>query len=386
MLHRVVITGIGCLTPIGNSYEEVSNSLFSGISGISYCDTLKWYFGKVNLDIDSRFDRLDMQITDKVARGAYLAYLQSVKNSGTKPDGLYLGVSNNSTFEAEKSYKDLFDKDRVRPSTLVTLMMNSAVNFISLREKIKGPAITYSAACSSSSLAIGEAYKAISRGDYKCLAAGGTEFSLTNMMLRCWQSMLAVDKESKPFSKSRKGIVLSEGAVIFIMENLSSALERQATIYAEIVGYGVGCNSETLTKPNLEGQVDVIQKALKDLSLEDITYINAHGTGTPVGDIVELSSISTVFKDLTNNIPISSTKKLHGHLLGASGAMETLSCISVLNRDKVIPNWELEDPDSDIPRDIFLPTQVLYKKQKICMNNTFAFGGTNVSLAFRKYY
>lgn len=386
MTHRVVITGVGCLTPLGNNFAEVQNSLMAGIPGISISSELNWPVGSVNFDIDSYFDRFDIQVTDRFARGGYLTYCQAKHDSGTIPEGIYLGVSNGAGHETNRAYRELFDKDRVRPNTLITLMLNSAVNFITKKEQINGPAFTFSAACASSSIAIGEAYRAIRNGDYNILAAGGSDFSLTTMSLRCWQSMMAAAKESKPFSQSRKGIILSEGSVILFLENLQSALARKAKIYGEIVGYGISCGAETITKPNEKGQKDAIEKAITNINVDDITYINAHGTGTPIGDIVELQSIAAVFKEKTPQIPISSTKNLHGHLLGSSGCMEMLSCLTVLKNDKVIPNWHLNDPDKDIPNEIFLPTSIVDKTQKVCLNNTFAFGGTNIVIAMEKYH
>lgn len=386
MTHRVVITGIGCLTPLGNSFLEVENSVLSGTSGISVSESLEWPVGSVNFDIDSKFERFDLQVTDRFARGGYIAFCQAKKDSGVNAEGIYLGVSNGAGHEAQRAYKELFDKDKVRPNTLITLMLNSAVNFITRKEQINGPAFTFSAACASSSIAIGEAYRAIRNGDYNVLAAGGSDFSLTTMSLRCWQSMMAAAKESKPFSQSRKGIILAEGSVILILENLKSALSRGAKIYGEIIGYGISCGAETITKPNQKGQIDAIEKAITNINVDDITYINAHGTGTPIGDIVELQSIAAVFKEKTQQIPVSSTKNLHGHLLGSSGCMEMLSCITVLKNDKIIPNWNLNDPDKDIPKEIFLPTSIIDKTQKVCLNNTFAFGGTNIVIAMEKYY
>ena len=386
MPNRVVITGVGCLTPLGNNFQEVQNSLLTGTTGIANSESLDWPVGSVKYDIDSEYDRFDLQVTDRFARGGYLAYRQARQDSGISPEGIYLGVSNGAGHEAQKAYSELFEKDRVRPNTLITFMLNSAVNFITKKEQINGPAFTFSAACASSSIAIGEAYKAIRNGDYNVLAAGGSDFCLTTMSLRCWQAMMATGKESKPFSQTRKGIVLSEGSVILFLENLDSALARKAPIYGEIVGYGISCGAETITKPNQQGQIDAIKKAIANLNVDDITYINAHGTGTPVGDIVELHSILSVFGDKTKNIPVSSTKNLHGHLLGNSGGMEMLSCLTVLLNDKIIPNWNLTDPDKDIPKEIFLPTSIIDKTQKVCLNNTFAFGGTNIVLALEKYH
>jgi 3-oxoacyl-[acyl-carrier-protein] synthase II len=177
---------------------------------------------------------------------------------------------------------------------------------------------------------------------------------------------------------------MSEGSVIFILENYDKAVARGANIYCEIVGYGVSNGSESVTKPNTEGQIKCMSLALKDHDIQEVTYINAHGTGTPIGDLVELKSIENIFGKYTSEIPISSTKGLHGHLFGASGAIETLACITILENNSIIPNWNLDEKDTDISSNIFLPTQPLYNKQKIVLNNSFGFGGTNITLAFKR--
>jgi 3-oxoacyl-(acyl-carrier-protein) synthase len=169
--------------------------------------------------------------------------------------------------------------------------------------------------------------------------------------------------------------------VVYILEQRERAVARGARIYAEIVGYGISCGSETVTKPSEDSQVTAIKSAIKDIDPGRVTYINAHGTGTPVGDLVELSSIQQVFG---SGVPISSTKAIHGHLLGNAGAMELIACLGVLASDQVIPNWNLTDPDPAIPNGTYLPTEVVDHPQDVCLNNSFAFGGTNVVLALAK--
>ena len=383
MNHRVVITGIGAYTPLGNSFQQVQSELYAGNSGLT-AHTLGISAGQVTYDIDAKFDRFDIQITDRIARAAYLAYVDAKEDSKTNVDGVYFGTGAGGAGEISKSHDSLYKSGRVRPTSLVTSMLNGAANFIAAKDQITGPVFTYSAACSSSSVALGEAYRAIAHGDVTTMAAGGGEFCLTPLVIAQWKAMQALSDCCKPFSESRNGIALGEGAVIYILENRDSAIARGAHIYAEIVGYGNSCGAETMTKPNEAGQIAAIKSAIKNIDPHAVTYINAHGTGTPAGDLVELSSIHQVFGERTQEIPVSSTKVLHGHLLGNSGAMELLACLAVLDTDSVIPNWQLADPDPAISEHIWLPTSTVAKKQQVCLNNSFAFGGTNIVMAFQK--
>jgi 3-oxoacyl-(acyl-carrier-protein) synthase len=231
-------------------------------------------------------------------------------------------------------------------------------------------------------VSIGEAYKAIKYGEVSVMAAGGAEFCLSPILVDQWRAMRAMGTKSAPFSATRDGIILGEGSVVYVLESMDHALARNAVIHAEIVGYGISCGSETLTKPSEQGQISAMQSALRGIEPTRVTYINAHGTGTPVGDLVELGSIQKVFG---SGIPISSTKAIHGHLLGNAGAMEMIACLGVLASDQVIPNWNLTDPDPAIPEGVYLPTEVVEHQQDVCLNNSFAFGGTNVVLALAKF-
>ena len=382
-MRRVVVTGVGSRTPIGNNLLEIKESLFTGKQG-----TKEYLFGSaayvVKDNIDSHFDRFDLNVTDRFTRLAYLSYLDAKSDSSIQPEGIFLGVGyGGGALTYEESYRSLFTKNKVKPTALVCSVVNMGANFIALKENITGPAFTYSTACASASTAIGEAYRKIAYGDYDCLAAGGAEACINELQFAFWKAMNALSDDCKPFSKNRNGITMSEGSVIFILEELDHALKRNANIYGEIVGYGATNGSESVTKPNTPGQIKAMQIATKNILFDDITYINAHGTGTPTGDIVELQSIISLFGDKAKYIPVSSTKSLHGHLFGAAGAIETLACLLALKHDVVIPNWNLDELDNSISKkDINLPTEIYNSKQKVTLNNSFGFGGTNITLAF----
>ena len=386
MKHRVVITGIGAVTPIGNSFDEISESLFTGKSGIVHDEHLGVDVAHINMDVDAEYDNFDIQVTDRLSRAAYIAFRQAKADSGVdQVDGVYFGTGAGSANEVAKTHRDFSVRGKLRPTSLVGAMSNNAANFVATKEQITGPAFTYSAACSSASVAIGEAYKTIAYGDAEIMTAGGGEFCISKILVEQWRAMRALSNQCRPFSASRDGINLSEGTVMYILETLERAQARGAHIYGEIIGYGVSCGAETMTKPNEQGQVAALTMAIKNIDTSRVTYINAHGTGTPVGDLTELASIEKVFGPLTANIPVSSTKALHGHLLGAAGAMELAACLAVLDRNQVVPNWLLTDPDPAISPNINLPTTVVNMQQDVCLNNSFAFGGTNIVLAIAQF-
>jgi 3-oxoacyl-(acyl-carrier-protein) synthase len=381
-MNRVVVTGVGCITPLGNNYEEVVSSMYAGTSAIKFNDVYQTNLARITVDIDSQFDRYDIASTDRFSRAAMLAYLQAKADAGITVDGVYIGTGAGATYEINRAILEYHEKQRVRPNSLVSSMSSGAASFIALRDNITGPVFTHSAACSSSSVSIGEAYKAIKHGEVNVMATGGSEFCISPLMIEQWRTMRALGSKSSPFGADRDGIILGEGSVIYILESLSHAINRGARIYAEIVGYGISCGSETITKPSEDSQVAAMKSAIKDIDAGRVTYINAHGTGTPVGDLVELSSIQRVFE---SGVPISSTKAIHGHLLGNAGAMEMIACLGVLASDQVIPNWNLTNPDTAIPEGTYLPTKIVKHSQDVCLNNSFAFGGTNVVLSLAKF-
>jgi 3-oxoacyl-[acyl-carrier-protein] synthase II len=239
---------------------------------------------------------------------------------------------------------------------------------------------------------MGEAFSKIKSGEYTSLAVVGAESVSTKLNSVWWRNIHAINETEEdprtavsPFSKNRKGTALSEGAVCLFLENLEIALARNAKIYAEIISYSINTGTETFTKPSLSSQKSLMIDAINKVGIDNVTYINAHGTGTPVGDISELQAINEALGSYCKNIPISSTKSLTGHLMGAASAMESISCILTLKNNKVIPNFFLTERDPIINQDIFLPTTPVTSDMNVVLNNSFAFGGTNVILGFKKW-
>lgn len=380
-MNRVVITGVGCITPLGNTYQEVVDAMYAGTSGIKFDEVYQINLARINIDVDGQFDRYDMAVTDRFGRAAMLAYQQARADSNTHVDGVYIGSGAGATYELNRTILEYHEKQRVRPNSLVASMSSGAASFIAAYDSITGPVFTHSAACASSSVSIGEAYRAIKYGEVSAMAAGGSEFCISPVLIEQWRTMRALGTDSQPFGADRDGIILGEGSVVYILEERDRAIDRGARIYAEIVGYGISCGGETITKPSEDAQCAAIDMALKNIDPNYVTYVNAHGTGTPVGDLVELGSIKRM---LAQGVPVSSTKAIHGHLLGCSGAMELIACLGVLERDQIIPNWNLTNPDPAVPEGVNLPTTVVDCPQSIVLNNSFAFGGTNVVLALSK--
>jgi len=380
-MNRVVVTGVGAVTPLGNTYADIVDAMFAGTSGIKFGDVVQANVAKITLDVDSQFDHYDLASTDLFARAAWLAYQQAKTDADTAVDGVYIGTGAGAAHEVSRAILEYDQRKRARPNSLVSSMSSGAASFIATRDNISGPVFTHSAACSSSSVSIGEAYRAIKYGEVGAMAAGGSEFCISPVLVAQWRAMRAMGTRCSPFGADRDGIILGEGSVVYILEEREHAVKRGARIYAEIVGYGISCGSETVTKPSEAAQCAAIDMALKNIDPNCVTYVNAHGTGTPVGDLVELGSIK---KMLVQGVPVSSTKAIHGHLLGCSGAMELIACLGVLERDKVIPNWNLTNPDPTVPEGVNLPTTVIDCPQTIVLNNSFAFGGTNVVLALSK--
>ena len=380
-MNRVVITGVGCITPLGNTYQEVVASMYAGTSGIGFSDISQANVAKITTDIDAPFDSYDLAATDRFGRAALLAYQQARADAKTTVDGVYIGSGAGAAHEVNKAILEHRDRGRVRPNSLVSSMSSGAASFIAVKDNVAGPVFTHSAACASSSVSIGEAYKAIKYGEVNTMAAGGSEFCISPLLVAQWRAMRALGTRCSPFGADRDGIILGEGSVVYILEERERAVARGARIYAEIVGYGISSGSETVTKPSEAAQCAAIDMALRNIDPNCVTYVNAHGTGTPVGDLVELASIKRI---LAQGVPVSSTKALHGHLLGCSGAMELIACLGVLERDQIIPNWNLANPDPAIPEGVNLPTTVVDCPQSVVLNNSFAFGGTNVVLALSK--
>jgi 3-oxoacyl-[acyl-carrier-protein] synthase II len=296
----------------------------------------------------------------------------------------------------EEGYVTIYkeNSDRVKPYTVLSAMNNAAASWIGLDYQLSGPNLTFSTACSSSAVAIGEAWRLIRDGTVDTMIAGGSEAPLTFGTLKAWEAMktLALEDDSdpsascKPFAKDRTGLVLAEGAAILVLEEYEHARQRGAQIYAEMVGYGLCTDTGHITRPSVDGQARAMRLALQSAALtaDAIDYINAHGTGTLQNDTVETAAIKQVCGERAYRIPVSSTKSMHGHLLGAAGALELVVSLLAMKNRAIPPTMNLRIPDPDCDLDYVCGEARRNVALNTVMSNSFAFGGTNAVLIVRQ--
>jgi 3-oxoacyl-[acyl-carrier-protein] synthase II len=341
---------------------------------------------------------------DRVSQFALAAADQALAESGLLLEqedrgriGVYLGSGMGGAETLDAGYATLYrdGSQRIKPYTVLMFMPNAAGAWIALEHGLTGPSLTYSTACSSSAVAVGEAYRAIGRGEVVCALAGGTEAPLTYGTLKAWDAMrtLAIEDprdpavSCKPFAKDRTGLVIGEGAAVLVLEELEHARERGAPIRAELVGYGLTTDAAHITRPSVQGQARAMRLALDDAGLapEAVDYINAHGTGTLQNDAVETAAIKEVFGPRAYRLPVSSTKSMHGHLLGAAGALELIASVLAIEHQAVPPTAHLEVPDPACDLDYVPRLGRSGVQLTTVMSNAFAFGGTNAVLIARSY-
>ena len=407
-MRRVVVTGIGIVTPLGESLNEFFAALVEARSGIRPVPA-SIYSGPACLaaaliDFDaqrfwpphqaSQFDRAT-QLALVAARQALDDASLDRGDDATRTAGVYWGTGLGGAATIEESYRLLhLGNGRVRPSSVVLGMNNAAAGQISIQNGLRGPLLNVSTACSSSASSIGEAYRAIKHGYADLIVAGGSESLVTYGNLRAWDAMQALahadpdqpSRSCKPFSVNRRGIVLGEGAAALLLESADHATARGARVYAEIAGYGNAADATHISKPDADGQVRAMRAALADAELApaDIGYLNAHGTATTIGDLVETCAIKRVFGAAAHALPISSTKALHGHLMGATGAVEMVAAIGALTRGIIPPTAHLDEPDPQCDLD-YVPNTSRRAALDAVMSNSFAFGGMNAVLIARRY-
>jgi 3-oxoacyl-[acyl-carrier-protein] synthase II len=405
--RRVAVTGIGVVSALGDSLESFHRSLAEARSGVRRLPEEIALGSGVQVgalaawDPDAHFRAPEAGALDRVAQFALVAAGQALAASGLDPAaadrnriGVYWGTGMGGAHTLEGAYKSVYGRNdfRLRPLSVVMAMSNAAGSNVALKWGLRGPFANFSTACSSSAMAIGEAMHAIRSGRADAMVAGGSEALLTPGILAAWQALrtlapaYAADAGAscRPFDRRRSGLVLGEGGAALVLEDESRARARGAPIHAFITGYGNTCDAAHMSKPDRDGQARAMQQALAESGLapEAIGYINAHGTATVVGDVVECEAIRAVFEK--TRVPVSSTKSMHGHLLGGAGALEMAAALMPFAEGILPPTAHLDEPDpgcavrhvaraaerGDIPRAV--------------MSNSFAFGGSNVVLIAEK--
>jgi 3-oxoacyl-[acyl-carrier-protein] synthase II len=405
-MRRVAVTGAGVVSPLGNTLEQFHESLAAGRSGIRRLGPeLSGRSGvQVGATIDwnpaGLFKEAEAANLDRVAQFALAAAGQAIAASGLLADesaardriGVSWGTGMGGAHTQEASYQQIYGKGewRVRPLTVVMGMSNAAGSNVAVRHGLRGPFGNYSTACSSSAMALGEAMRTIAAGRADAMIAGGSEALLVPGVLVAWQALRTLAPADaanpaascKPFDKRRAGLVLGEGAAAFVLEEESRARARGARIYGLLTGYGNSCDAVHMSRPDRDGQIRALQAALAEaqLSPPDVGYINAHGTATAVGDVVEAEAINAVFGPAAREVRVSSTKSLHGHLLGGSGALEFAAALLALERGILPPTGFLEEPDPACGLRHVARTAERIDAPRAVMSNSFAFGGSNVVL------
>ena len=403
-MNRVVVTGLGCITPIGNTVADFRTSLFAGTTGIApflpYPEApgetqgLRFTQSAAVKNFEPR-DHLDSGIvtaTDRTTHFAIVAARQAATESqltthyAPEKIAIIVGCACGGRQAEETETIKLYARDaRVHPLTVVRTMASAGASNISIDQKITGPTLNISTACSSGTHAIGLAFQMVRSGMVSAAVAGGHEAPLTFGFLRAWDSMRVVSPtQCRPFSADRDGMTLGEGAAMLTLETLASAQARNAPIYAEIVGFGFSADASHITQPLSDGAASAMRQAIADANAipEDVGYISAHGTGTQANDSTEAAAIHQVFGDRASKIPISSTKSLHGHSIGASGALEALATVLALRENLLPANIGVTEVDPTVNLDVILG-QPRKASPKLVLSNSLAFGGLNAVLAFR---
>ena len=410
-MNRVVITGLGVLSPVGVDADSFWNSLCAGKSGvgpITKFDVSEFeaqIAGELkDINLEDHIGKKEARRLDEYVQFAVVATQSALDDSGLDLDaedkervGVVIGsgVGGIKTFEREHANLIKKGSNRISPFFIPMMIADMAPGYVSIVHGLKGPNYTTVSACSSGAHAIGDAFRILERGDADVMISGGTESSICPMAVGGFSNMKALslrndDPEgaSRPFDSGRDGFVLGEGAGVIILETLEHAKQRGAKIYAELVGYGATADAFHMVAPheNGEGAIRAMKLALKDADLrpDDIDYINAHGTSTPLGDKIESNAIKDTFGDYAYRLAVSSTKSMIGHLLGASGGVEFIATLLSVFHDKVHPtiNHDTPDPDCDLN---YVPNEAQEKTVRAAMTNSFGFGGHNVSLVVKKY-
>jgi 3-oxoacyl-[acyl-carrier-protein] synthase II len=409
--RRVVVTGLGAMTPLGTSVDTVWQRVCRGESGIGHITRFDAtgfparIAGEVrDFDAAKYLDKHDVRRSDRFCQLAIAASQEAVNDAGLNLDkgvgdrtGVYIGSAMGGLESIETVHTVLMEKGprRVSPMFPAMLLGNLAAGHVSMRFGATGPNNSSVTACAAGAHSIGEAFHTIIRGAADVMIAGGTEATITPLAISAFGNMRALSPEaeaptmaSRPFDEERNGFVMSEGAAVLVLEELQHAKHRGASIHAELVGYGSASDAHHITAPPPDGAgaAACMAAALQDagLSADTVDYVNAHATSTPVGDAAETMAIKSVFKDRAYSLPVSATKSMTGHMLGAAGSVESIFTVLALRRGVLPPTINYEHPDPSCDLD-YVPNEARQASLRIAISNAFGFGGTNACLVFRTF-
>jgi nodulation protein E len=401
-MRRVAITGLGAICALGRTVSETAVSLRAARSGIGPIEsadvsqmrfqngaevrgyTHQPYFDDRRADFIDRFAQFAVIAAREAVADAGIEWTPELRETAAIITGSCVGGQSTEDIGFQEVYK--LGHNRVHPLTIPKTMANAGASHISMEFGITGPGFTISTACSSSGHAIGQAFEMIRTGKTDLALTGGSEATFSFGILKAWEAMRVVSPDTcRPFSKDRRGMILGEGGAMLVLEPLEAAVARGARIHAEIVGFGMSSDACHITQPSSDGAARAMRVALRDAGLrpEQIGYINAHGTGTPANDKCEAAAIRTVFGAHADSLPVSSTKSMHGHLLGAAGALECLATVLALRDGELPPTANFNEYDPECDLDV-IPNQAREVQVEWALSNSFAFGGLNAVLALRR--
>lgn len=401
--RRVAVTGLGVICALGHNTSEVWRALCEGRSGIAPIHSvdlsqLRFRNGAqvCGYDPGKYFDADRADLLDRFAQFALIAAREALRDSGIEltsqlreKTAIATGSCMGGQGTQDAGFVDLYQRDqgRVHPLTIPRTMANAGASQIAMEFGITGPAYTISTACSSANHALGMAFWMVRDGIADVAIAGGSEAPFSFGLLKAWEAMRVIAPDTcRPFSKDRRGMILGEGGAMLVLEPLDAAKARGATIYAELVGFGMSSDAHHITQPSVEGPVRAMRAALRDaeLSPEQIGYINAHGTGTLANDPIETRAIREAFGSHADRLAVSSTKSMHGHALGAAGALEAVGTVLALRKGLIPPTANFTAPDPECDLDV-VPNHARRTQVECALSNAFAFGGLNAVLAFRAH-
>ncbi len=413
--RRVVVTGMGIVSPFGVGKELFWNSLVEGKSGISTIENISLeghtvhIAGEVkNFDPTQYMDSKDAKRMDRYTQFAMVAADEAIADSGIVAGenvdpyryGVIVGSAAGGFDTFEKQHHIIIDRGPTKcsPFTVPMIIADMGAGRISIKHGAKGVNKSIVTACATSAHSIGDAFRAIQWDDADVIVAGGAEAVITRLGIGAFTSARTLSKHndepqkaSRPYDKDRDGFIMAEGAGVLILEELEHAKARGAKIYAEIVGYGQSADAYDIVAPAPDGAgaAKAMELAIKDAGLkpEDVDYVNAHGTSTGLGDVAESQAIARVFGDLSTNkkLKVSSTKSMHGHMLGATGAAESIVCIDVINSGIIPPTINLDNQDEKVANLNYVPHKAIKADVKVAVTNSFGFGGHNATLVYKKY-
>ena len=401
-MRRVVITGAGTISALGSSVPETWEAMREGRCGIGALDirdverlSIRIGGQVTGYDAQAHFNRQQISLYDRYTQFALLAAREAIDQAGltftgdlAASTGVVLGTSGGGLTTQDENYRTVYEegKNRVHPFVVPKLMNNAAAAHISMEHNLKGPSFTVATACASSNHAMGQAFNFIRHGMAQVMVTGGSESMLCFGGVKAWEGLRVMSRDAcRPFSANRNGMVQGEGAGIFVFEDYHHAKARGAEILAEVIGVAMNSDASDIVMPSKISAERCIVSAMRDAQIDpsEVDYINAHGTGTAANDKTECAAVAGALGAHADKVMISSTRSMHGHLIGGTGAVELLACIMALREGVIAPTINYEEPDPECALDV-VPNEAREADVSVVLSNAFAFGGMNAVLALRK--